>query len=425
MERRLLILDDDPLVGDTMQRIAEFAGVAAQFVTDHVEFFQLVEDWQPSHIALDLVMPDMDGVEVMRELERRGCSARIIITSGVGSRVLDAAGRSAAEHGLAIAGVLAKPFSSAAFRKLLRENGAAEPGVQSNPPDGRAAARKSDADINAGALEKALAEDALYAAYQPKVNCRTGQLAGFEALARWKHPAFGLVPPDHFIPLAERSGLIDKVTEQIFGQALRWFGGEFRESRSPAIQDAIKSAPISLSLNLSAKSLVDSDLVEKLDRQCQVLRVPHGQVVLELTETSAMGDPTSSLDLLTRLRMKGFQLSIDDFGTGYSSMLQLVRLPFSEIKIDKSFVGTARHSQESRAVIRSVISLGHSLGLRCTAEGVEDSETLALIRKAGCDFAQGFLMGSPMSGNAIPKWVERNRGHWSSDAKSDSGTSRR
>ena len=130
------------------------------------------------------------------------------------------------------------------------------------------------------------------------------------------------------------------------------------------------------------------------------------RIVIELTETSAMVDSVLSLDLMTRFRVKGFQLSIDDFGTGYSSMVQLVRLPFSEIKVDKSFVMNAQKSQESRNVIKSVIDLGHSLGLQVTAEGVEDQQTLNYLISLGCDFAQGYFIARPMPGEAARFWAE-------------------
>jgi len=134
--------------------------------------------------------------------------------------------------------------------------------------------------------------------------------------------------------------------------------------------------------------------------------VPPERLIFELTETSAMEDPVASLSLLTRLRMKGFQLSLDDFGTGYSSMLQLVRLPFSEIKVDRSFVMTAARSQESRTVIRSVVDLGRSLGLKSTAEGVEDAQTLGYLNEVGCDLAQGYFIARPMPAEQAAAWAK-------------------
>lgn len=393
-DRRLLILDDDPLTGHTIQRIAEFSGVTVRFTTNPGEFFQTLEDWEPTHIALDLIMPEMDGVEVMVRLAQRGCTANIIITSGVGSRVLDAAGRSAAEHGLNIIGVLSKPFSPAALRRLLTETSASSADGASTAPHPPQAF-----EITEAVLQQALDQHQFHMVYQPKVICSSGALAGFEALVRWTHPEHGLIAPDRFIPLAERSGLIDPLTDQILDQSLAWF--------APWSRDTVSSPSITLSINLSAHTLGDLQLVERISARCLALGVNPTRLIFELTETSAMDDPVASLDILTRLRMKGFNLSIDDFGTGFSSMLQLVRLPFSEIKVDKSFVMTARQSQESRTVIRSIVDLGHSLGLRATAEGVEDGETLDYLRRIGCDLAQGFHIARPMPGNAVLDWCRQ------------------
>jgi EAL domain-containing protein (putative c-di-GMP-specific phosphodiesterase class I) len=152
---------------------------------------------------------------------------------------------------------------------------------------------------------------------------------------------------------------------------------------------------------------VDIHLADVLTSLCREYLVAPERVVLELTESSAMVDPILSLDLLTRLRVKGFQLSIDDFGTGYSSMVQLVRLPFSEIKVDRSFVMQAEQSQESRTVIKSIVDLGHSLGLVVTAEGVEDLSTLNYLNSLGCDLAQGYFIARPMAGEAARAWVEK------------------
>jgi EAL domain-containing protein (putative c-di-GMP-specific phosphodiesterase class I) len=159
------------------------------------------------------------------------------------------------------------------------------------------------------------------------------------------------------------------------------------------------------SVNISAKSLANLDLVDVLSELCGRFRVAPGRIVLEVTESSAMVDPILSLDLMTRFRVKGFHLSIDDFGTGYSSMVQLVRLPFFEIKVDKSFVMRSQHSNEARAVIKSIIDLGHSLGLLVTAEGIEDLRTFDNLKNLGCDLAQEYFIARPMSGAAMCAWT--------------------
>lgn len=399
---RILILDDDPAIGQTIKAIAETAGLSARYTEDPDEFFELVDGWQPTHIAIDLVMPRMDGVQVIVQLAARDCRARLIVSSGVDGRVLDAAGRSAAEHGLDIVGVLAKPFSAAALRELL-----------SNPVAARrpaAASKRMPArpGVTGEELWHAIERNQLHLVYQPKIRCANGEIAGFEALVRWTHPEHGLIGPDRFIPLAEECGLIDDLTDLVLEQALEWFSAHFPEAGiCLAVNLSSKSMPATqLSVNISARTLDDEQFVDRITARCAARGVAPSRLVFELTETSAMEDPVASLGLLTRLRMKEFQLSIDDFGTGFSSMLQLVRLPFSEIKIDKSFVLTAKQSQESRTVIRSIVDLGRSLGLQTTAEGVEDAETLDYLRDVGCTLAQGFYIARPMPGDAVLKWIE-------------------
>lgn len=406
---RLLILDDDPAVGAFIGSAAAKIGFDARAEADPNAFFTLLDQWSPTHIALDLVMPEMDGVQVLVELAKRKCSAQIIITSGIGGRVLEAAARSAREHGLHIAGMLTKPFLVSALKSMLL------PGLQSPSAELRApGVSRSDAKLDVFALsvselERALANRELYLVYQPKIECAGGGVAGFEALVRWAHPSHGLIMPDQFIPLAEESGLIDALTDVVLDQSVRWL-----TTLWPAVAAAVPArasgglaACISMSINLSAKTLKDLTFVDRVATWCQEHAIDPARLIFELTETSAMENPATSLALLTRLRMKGFQLSIDDFGTGYSSMLQLVRMPFSEIKVDRSFVSTALKSKESRTVVRSIVDLGRSLGIKVVAEGVENSETLEYLKQIGCDLAQGYLVGRPMNGDAIGQWLTR------------------
>ncbi len=393
-EQKLLIIDDDDMIGQTMSYIARSIGIEAHATSQPDEFFEQVESWKPTHIALDLVMPDMDGVEVLVELAKRECSAGIIITSGVGPRVLDAARRSAGEHGLNIIGVLSKPFSPALLRQMLTTE------VNAVDGSGFASTRGKGRDIEVGELAEAIENGEIELAYQPKVWCNSGLLAGFEALARWRSPQRGMVMPGQFIPVAESGDLIKRLTLEVMDLAMEWMSESLDDSQ------ADEDDWLSMSINISALTLDDPHFINHVTTQCKRFGIAPGRLIFELTETSAMQDPVTSLDLLTRLRMKGFQLSIDDFGTGYSSMLQLVRLPFSEIKIDRSFVMSASRSTESRAVIRSIIELGRSLGLRTTAEGVEDAETLEYLKELRCELAQGYFISKPLSGAEASSWAE-------------------
>jgi EAL domain-containing protein (putative c-di-GMP-specific phosphodiesterase class I)/ActR/RegA family two-component response regulator len=392
-EKRILILDDDPAVGQTVQWIAESLGYQAEFTTHASDFFARLDSFYPDVITLDLAMPELDGVEIMRILAERECAARIVISSGMGTRVLDAAQRSAAEHGLSIAGVLPKPISRDALRTLLHQDENSIP----SPAPASPAAHANGFRPSASDLETAIERREFVMAYQPIIHCKSGATAGFEALVRWQHPVQGLIMPDSFIPLAEQTGLIDPLTTHIVDQSLAWFSAAFLHSG------------LMLSLNLSARSLGDLQLADKLSTVCRRFQLPAERITLEVTESSAMVDPALSLDLLTRFRVKGFQLSIDDFGTGFSSMVQLVRMPFSEIKVDKSFVLHASQSQESRTVIKSIVELGHSLGLTVTAEGVEDIDTLNYLNSLGCDLAQGYLIARPMPSDAACSWTEQRQ----------------
>lgn len=404
---RLLILDDEPLTGCTLQQMATRQGIEARSVTAIDEFLLEIERWQPNIICLDLVMPGMDGIEVLRLLGERRLRPQVIITSGVESRVLQAAERSAKAHGVNLIGTLPKPYTVRELRQILaRATGQMAPGAEHNPRHA-AAAREVSADD----LQQALAQCELKLAYQPKVSCQTGDVVGFEALARWQHPELGHISPDVFIALAERHGLIDALTRQVTDQALTWLAGLTQQwSGSEASRQRL--AKTQISLNVSALSLSNEMLFARIAERCHALGVAPQRVILEVTETSAMQDATTALDNLTRLRLQGFHLSIDDFGTGYSSMVQLVKLPFSELKIDKSFVMTAAGSDESQAVIRFMVDLGRSLGLTTTAEGVEDEVALSFLKHLGCDRAQGYWISRPLAPDAVIPWcLARDKGH--------------
>lgn len=383
---RLLILDDDPVIGATMALMAQSSQVECRFTSVARDFFAQLESWQPTHIALDLLMPGQDGIEVLHQLAERGCRATIIITSGADSRVLEAARRSAQEHGLNIAGTIAKPFSLVALRGFLSQ-GKSGSETSTAPID-----MAPQVDVTEAMLVGAMDRGHLTVAFQPKVTCANGRLAGFEGLVRWHDPDHGTIFPDQFIPLAEQSGLSDRLTEIVFDVGLAWFSSGRRSNAS-------------LALNVSASSLGRVELADRLAGICERHAVDPQFVIIEVTESSTMDDQTAALDLLTRLRLKGFQLSIDDFGVGHSSLVQLARMPFSELKIDRSFVISAAHSAESRKIVEAIVGLGKSLGLRTVAEGVENLGTFSFLKGTGCDQAQGYFIGRPMYGDEIARWT--------------------
>ena len=383
--RRLLILDDEPAVAQTVAFSAERHGFAVRMSKSTEAFFDDVASFGPSHIIIDLLMPGMDGVEVLRNLATKECGANIIMMSGMGSKVLESAQRVGLERGLRIIGILPKPFKPSELRALLDAD--AQGRTHPEPPEEAAPEALLD-DIGA-----ALQEGQFVLHYQPKVHLPSGRAAGVEALVRWQHPRFGLLPPDRFLPLIEQSGNMDLLTIRVIEAGLAWFAGT---------DDGCAQQ---LAINISAGSLTDVGFTDLLHERCAWFKVDPARIILELTETTAPRRTAESLDILTRVRMKGFQLSIDDFGTGYSSLVQLAQLPFSEIKIDRSFVWGMLTSEEARKIVATTVRLGKELELTTVAEGVESEAQAQALAMLECDQAQGYFFARPMDGEAARSWL--------------------
>jgi diguanylate cyclase (GGDEF)-like protein len=244
-------------------------------------------------------------------------------------------------------------------------------------------------------LRQAVAQGGLILHYQPKLDLRTGALCGVEALVRWPHPDRGLIPPDQFIVLAEQTGLIAPLTQWVLEAALQQWQ---RWQRTGHI--------VPVAVNLSMGNLRDPRLVESVTTLLQQYEVPASQLRLELTESALMTDAAHSLAVLTRLAALGVGLSVDDFGTGYSSLAYLKRLPVDELKIDRAFVQHLAREEADAAIVGSTIGLGHSLGLRVVAEGVEDERSCELLRQWGCDVAQGYYLSRPIPAEALEQWMQ-------------------
>jgi len=234
-------------------------------------------------------------------------------------------------------------------------------------------------------LRQAIRDDALLLHYQPQAALATGRITDVEALARWPHPTRGLIPPDEFIPLAEQTGAIAPLTWWALETALRQARAWRRSGRL-----------LGVAVNLSAANLRDPRLTGKILTLLRRYATPPSILRIELTESAIMGDPEHAIDVLARLTGCGVRLSVDDFGTGYSSLAYLKRLPIDELKIDRSFVCDMIGDPTDAAIVASTIDLGHSLGLRVVAEGVEDEETWRRLAELGCDLAQGYYLSRPL-----------------------------
>jgi EAL domain-containing protein (putative c-di-GMP-specific phosphodiesterase class I) len=247
---------------------------------------------------------------------------------------------------------------------------------------------------------QALERAELRMVYQPKILLSDGSLNRLEALVRWTDPEFGPVEPSRFVPLAERYGFIEPLTEW----GLRTTLQQWRRWRQQGLDTHV-------AFNISPLSLESLDFPDLVERICRELDVSTDRLVLELTE-GATQPLIKLMDTLTRFRIKGIGLAIDDFGTGYSSLMQLRQLPFTEIKIDKLFVKDLPHAHDSCVIVKSIVDLAHGLGLVATAEGVETVEQLRFLRAIRCNVAQGYLIARPLEPEALAPWCDEFERRW-------------
>lgn len=383
----LLVLDDERDMCEYVADAAAERDLVAVWCDDAGDFpSRFAIDIQV--IFLDLVMPGMDGIEIIRFLADNKCQAKLVLMTGYDSHVLESARRLAESRGLKVAGVLRKPFPLTELNRIFDELAVGE-----RPQAVRSAqaAGRRPPPVDAGDIRRAVDAGEIVPFFQPKVAVATRGIIGAEVLARWFHPEHGMIPPDAFIPLAEAAGLIEAVTETIIGQALDQAQVWARAGRQ-----------VALALNVSPYTLRNLDFPDLMLARASERGLEPRHITLEITETALPDDLSAALDILTRLRMRRFGLSIDDFGTGYSSMKQLQDAPFTELKIDRSFVDRALVDVHSRAIVESSIALGHRLDMKVVAEGVETEDQFDLLHALGCEEAQGYLFGRPVAPADLP-----------------------
>ncbi|MEU8802083.1 bifunctional diguanylate cyclase/phosphodiesterase [Spirillospora sp. NPDC048819] len=245
-----------------------------------------------------------------------------------------------------------------------------------------------------GDLRRAIDRSELELFYQPKISLRDGQLVGMEALLRWRHPDKGILEPDAFLPIAEQTYLMRSITHHVVEAALTQAAAWWREDLT-----------VQVAVNASGRDLLDTGLTETIEEGLLARGLPAAALQLEITERILMNEPAYASDTVSALADLGIPLSLDDFGTGYSSLVRLKRLPVEEIKIDASFVGRLTDSADDAVIVRSIVDLVRTLGLRSVAEGVEDPATAQTLREMGCDAAQGWHFGRPMDADTATNWL--------------------
>lgn len=377
MTPQVLVFDDDASVGRLVVRVAALAGVTATPVTDADAFRQALREYAPTVVILDLQLGNTDGIEQLRYLAEQKFGGELILMSGFDARVLDTAGALARNLGLAVAGTLQKPIRIPELELLLQR-------LDATP-------RQPTLDH----LMEAIRSDQLSLDFQPIVTRRPRTLRKLEALVRWDHPTMGRLEPGDFMAMAEAApAAIDALTDWVFQAAVdAWQRLASLELR------------VLIAVNVSSRNLHDLGLPDRLENRLRKAGMPPDMLCLEITESAAFSDAARSMDVLSRLRLKGIRLALDDFGTGYASLKLLRQMPFSAIKIDRSFIADLLESRDSSVIVKCIIDLATNMEMESIAEGVETEPVAERLEQMKVGALQGHLLGRPMPIDAVPTWL--------------------
>lgn len=377
---RLLVIDDEPNIAEFVRDVAAPLGYDVRIARNGGEFLALCRQFEPTVVVLDLQMPGADGIQLLGKLRRLDVSPRVIVMSGMDAKVLATAKRLGGEYGLSMIGVLQKPMMISDLEGMLQQ-------CVSPPEQSALTSAQVGAGLDAG-------EFRLH--FQPIVELqRDGGDHDFaaEALLRWRHPVRGLLAPGDFWPLIQQGGLTQRVADYVLERALEQMSLWRDDGRSARV-----------SVNLDPEIIDDLEFPDRVAGLLDRLGIAPASLVLEVTERGGLADLANSMNVLARLRLKGIGLAIDDFGTGNSSLIQLHQMPFTELKIDRSFVGDMTSNADSRVIVQTLVDLAHNLGMTACAEGIETQATMSALTTLGCDRAQGYLIARPMSAEDLIRW---------------------
>ena len=381
----VMVLEDDTLQMEMASIILRSLGVVRiASCTDGNQALAVVRTYKPDLLLCDLTMPGMDGIAFLRQVAEQGFSGSVILLSGADRGVMKAAENLAKAYGLNLLAALNKPLQQDALQTALSRQKQSKPELKHFA---------KIAALSLSELQRGLDDDCVEVFFQPKVSVINKRVVGAECLARWRHPERGVLGPGTFIPVLEAHGMINALTSVMLEKGARQLGIWLSEGHS-----------LKFAINVSMDNLDQPNLPEEYERIVKSAGVQPEQITLELTESRLMENLTLSLEILTRLRLKGFGLSIDDFGTGFSTMENLKQLPFTELKVDRAFVNGATQDEAARAILGSSIQLGKIFNLNLVAEGVEKQQDWDLIASSGCDEVQGFFIAQPMAAQEFIDW---------------------
>lgn len=383
---RIAIFHDDSEIAASIAELAAEAKLESVHPSSSAALEAEASNPLVAAVALDLTGPRNGGFELLERVANAPSRPQVIVVTALDPKTVDSIRRLGAAKGLNLK-IFRKEDDAGALRSCL------------------AALEKRELNFTAEHLSDAIDQNFIRVEYQPKVPLVSGEADyAVEALCRLRHPQFGNVYPDQFITIAEKNGLIAKLTDAVVRQG-------FRDLNAWRDQGFVAR----LALNVSPELLKTGEWCEQFMRRCHEFGIQPERITLEITESSSGATLDVALDVLTRLRLKGFMLSIDDFGTGFSSLATLYKLPFSELKIDKSFTFDFQESAEARALIESTIGMAQRLGLKVVAEGVETEAVFRELRAMGCQHAQGYFISKSLPADQIPKFFA----DWNSLMKSD------
>jgi EAL domain-containing protein (putative c-di-GMP-specific phosphodiesterase class I)/ActR/RegA family two-component response regulator len=386
---RLLVVEDDLVQRTVIGMIAAKLGYDTVTASSFDVAAELLQRDSFDGMTLDLSLGEHDGVELLRLIAECGLHAMpIVVVSGCEERILNSTQRVADGLGLTMTSSLTKPLNLEKLRAALHLPPHGRPGYQdkADPPL-----------ITREAIVNGLEKNEFAVELQPKVDLKTGSVIGAEALARWRSSELGVVSPGLFIPATERFGLMPDLTDYVLAAAI----GQGRK--------LVDEHPgFTIAVNISSSLMTDLTLPDRIEGMLRAQRLSAGSFMVELTESVAMSDVDRAMDVLVRLRIKGIGAAIDDFGTGYSSLAALARLPFSELKIDQSFVKGCDTDQDMMKIIEASVGLGRAFNMKVVAEGIENAETLGRVRDAGCDIGQGHLFAPSLRPERVAAWMLRH-----------------
>ncbi len=374
-----LIVEDDGFQRRTVARMLRSLGAReVREAKDGKEGLASMQSAAPVDLVVcDLDMPEMDGMEFMRHLGQTNSTASVVISSAKDRSLAASVEKMAIAYGVRLLGLMEKPVTLAGLEDIIARRDFTAPQLPRLPG--------TEPGYSLEEILHGMRQQQFVPFYQPQVALATGSVLGMEALARWHHPEHGLVHPDAFIGVLELSGDIDELTLRLLDSAARAC------HRMHGL-----GLDLTMSVNLSLVSLIDTTMADRITTVVQSIGLDPRYVIFEITESAAMTQVAPALENLARLRMRGFGLSVDDFGTGFAGLQQLMRVPFTELKIDRGFVTGCATNAGSRIILESSVEIAHKLGITSVAEGVESVADWNVVKAARCDVAQGYLIAKPM-----------------------------